>query len=98
MALKSELKLQELVVVGARYEMAAHPPFAERGRKVPDEWTGLTLRIVGFYSDETAKLAMPAVVDANESDEVVAISCARLTPKDPHQTETRPWPDPSRRE
>jgi DnaJ-class molecular chaperone len=78
MALKSELVVGQVVVVGPRYVMADAPPFAGNGRMEVDEWTDRAFRVVGFLGDD-ARLAPPDLADADESDEVVSIHCRRLT-------------------
>jgi len=67
-----------LVVVGPRYVMADHPPYAGNGRHEADEWTGRTFRVVAIEGRDAA-LAPADLVGADESDAVVYIHQRRLT-------------------
>lgn len=71
--------LGSLVVIGPRYVMADRPPYGGHGRYESDEWTGRTMRVVGYDKTGGVKLAPPELVGADDSDEEVTAPARRLT-------------------
>lgn len=80
---KSAVVVGALVIVGTRYVMADHPPYAGHGRQEPDEWTGRMFRVVALEGRDAA-LAPPDLLGVDSSDAVVSINMGRLTLA-PHQ-------------
>ena len=74
------MKTGDLVVVGPKYVMSDRAPNVGNGTLEADQWTGRTYRVVGFDKTNGVKLADPALINADESDEVVTINRRRLTP------------------